>query len=582
MANNKQPLKAIKGVKGIANVSGKKITNNLFSRRASMSTGSLLQDSSVSRLPLMYVDPMLDPILLMFPKENIKELNRRLRHYYTFHPLVHSIIDLHASYALSDFELRCDDKEIELYYNDVKERLDLLTMMINLNRDFWLLGNAYMYGDWDDVACEWTAFNQFPAENIDIHRAYLGGTPVYFLKADESIKQVLQSNKAADVAVAETIPAEFKAALLTNTPYQLANERLIHFANRPAQYALLGESILKSCLKDLMYEDKLRLLQFTYADRATYPIKHWKVGSEAGKWVPDQAHIDKIKELIMAGGNDPDYNIITHPFVSLDIHDQKGMWADLKAEFDFSQKRIMMGLFCNDAMIGGEASPYAKDVINMKVVMHRYIMNRNLLERVIREKIYLPIAREHKIVKRTSAELKYNLRLSSSTNNYILPKFFYKERVNLLSTQAEQELILRLREKGEIPFEIVADLFGWDTAMLKKKFVAETGTVFDTDYKSAKKELIKDASNRARLLNGEFNNNNFESLKNKQTKTPEGVAGAVLGGGEGRPKLPIDELVQPETAVLPNSTGELSPRSKNQAAGAEIAPSIPKELEGLV
>ena len=36
------------------------------------------------RTPLLFVDPLFDPILLMFPKENIKELYRRLRHYYSY------------------------------------------------------------------------------------------------------------------------------------------------------------------------------------------------------------------------------------------------------------------------------------------------------------------------------------------------------------------------------------------------------------------------------------------------------------------------------------------------------------------
>ena len=92
-------------------------------------------NSSINRVPMMYVDPLMDPVLMMFPRENDTQLNARLRHYYTYNPLVHSVIDLHSSYALSDFELRCDDKEIEQYYNDIKDRLDILTMMINLNRD---------------------------------------------------------------------------------------------------------------------------------------------------------------------------------------------------------------------------------------------------------------------------------------------------------------------------------------------------------------------------------------------------------------------------------------------------------------
>lgn len=570
----------------------KELSNKGFSRRAnammsdglSWMSGANGMSSQINRIPMMYVDPLMDPVLMMFPRENDKQLNARLRHYYTFNPIVHSVIDLHASYALSDFELRCEDDSIEQYYNDIKERLDLLTMMINLNRDFWLLGNAYMYGDWDDVNCEWVKFNQFPAENIEVSRSYVGGAAVYFLKPDQSVKKVLQSNTAIDKAVAATIPLEFRNAIISGQPYQLANERLIHFANRPAQYALEGESILKSCLKDLMFEDKMRLLQFTYADRAMYPIKHWKVGSEAKGWVPDKKHFNDVKALIMAGINDPDYNLITHPFVNLEIKDQHGSWENLKDQFEFAQKRIMIGLFCNDAMLGGEASPYAKDMINMKVVMHRYLMNRNLLERIIREKVFLPVAKEHGLVKRTQAEIKHNLRLSSSLNNYVLPKFFYKERVNLLSSQSEQEMLLRLRDKKEIPFELIADMFGWDMDQLQEKFNKEADTVFDPLYKTAKDDLAKEKALRNRILNGDFQNNNYSDL-DKTKENPQGKAGRETGGaanGGGRPSLPEGELSTPESAIIPNGEGESSPRGKQEEAGELPAPSEPGGLEGLL
>jgi hypothetical protein len=323
-----------------------------------------------------------------------------------------------------------------------------------------------------------------------------------------------------------------------------------------------------------MYEDKLRLLQFTFADRAMYPIKHWKVGSEAKGWFPDKRQFNETKALIMAGINDPDYNLITHPFVNLEIKDQHGNWQDLKAEFDFAQKRVMIGLFCNDAMLGGEAGPYAKDMINMKVVMHRYLMNRNLLERLIREKVFLPIAREHGLIKRTQAEVQHKLRLSSSYNNFILPKFFYKERVNLLSSQSEQEMLLRLRDKKEIPFELVADMFGWDMDQLQEKFNREADTVFDPLYKAAKDDLAKEKAMRNRILNGDFKDNNYKDLA-KTKENPQGKAGREMGGaanGGGRPPLPEDELKTEEPAILPNGEGDLSPRGKQEEAGELPAP----------
>jgi hypothetical protein len=43
---------------------------------------------------------------MVFPQENVKELNRRLRHYYKYDPHIRSAIDFHAKTPISDFGLR--------------------------------------------------------------------------------------------------------------------------------------------------------------------------------------------------------------------------------------------------------------------------------------------------------------------------------------------------------------------------------------------------------------------------------------------------------------------------------------------
>ena len=58
-------------------------------------------------------------------------------------------------------------------------------------------------------------------------------------------------------------------------------------------------------------------------------------------------------------------------------------------------------------------------------------------------------------------------------------------------------------------------------------------------------------------------------------ENPNGKAGREMGGatnGGGRPPLPEDELKVEEPAILPNSTGDLSPRGKQEEAGELPAP----------
>ena len=238
---------------------------------------------------------------------------------------------------------------------------------------------------------------------------------------------------------------------------------------------------------------------------------------------------------------------------SCNVYGPQQKKENLIPHFEFVHKRIMMGLFANEAMLGGEASPYATQAVSMKVVMHRYLMNRIQLEKLIRTKVFLPITMRQGFVKRTKAELDHKVYGSDKT--YILPNFFYTQRLNLLSSTAEQEMLLRLRDKGEIPMEILTDVFGWDPNQLKAPFKREQGTELDPAWRDARKDVIKDPDVRNSVLKGEkIADINLPSAPPQPTSP-------------GRPTKPEGEKVKYEGSVIPAGPGEASPRVKMEEKG---------------
>ena len=231
---------------------------------ADVGMGFMNDGGGSSRVPIMYVDPMFDPILLMFPKENLKELNRRLRHYYSFHPIVRNLISLHSTFPFGDMEVRCEDKELEPYWQDLSERLNLMQMIVQMSRDYELLGESFHVGNWDDTTMEWEAFHQYPPENIEVHKVYAGSGVAYFLKPDEELRKMLNSSKEIDRAVVEMLPGDFKERVAAGKPIHLDNSRVIHYANKSAGYLTRGESPLKAALKYLLAEDKLYMLMLCF------------------------------------------------------------------------------------------------------------------------------------------------------------------------------------------------------------------------------------------------------------------------------------------------------------------------------
>jgi len=495
---------------------------------------------------------------MMFPKDNIRELNRRLRHYYQYNPYIRNIIELHASFPLSDFEMKCEEKENGSYYNDFKDRLNLLEHFIQMGRDFWLLGEAFSYGNWNIADLEFESFNQFPPEEVEIYKTYITKEAIYYVRPNEDVMKMLQSNKPADKALVEAMEKlnpDFITQMRKKKPYPLANERLIHLAQRPNKYTLRGISPVLSVVKDLIYEDKLRMLLYTFVDRHTFPIKIFKLGDKIKGWIPNKSKILEFQRLLLQAVNDPDFNIITNPFVEVDYVVGKDKIMDLLPHFEFVKKRIQAGLFVNDAVLHGELGPYASQAISVRILMGKYITYRNLLENAAIQKIFKPLAIARKMYKkRSKAELAHNVRTRKPELD--LPRFFW-QKLNLLSNTTLQEYVMRLRDKEEVPFKYVAELFDWDPEVIKKEFKEEQSTELDPLWRKLREErATKDEKVGNQVLDG---------LKVEKWTIKE------------KPKIVMEEERAP---ISPEIRERISPLEEPKTSMPE-APAVEKKVEEI-
>jgi hypothetical protein len=177
--------------------------------------------------------------------------------------------------------------------------------------------------------------------------------------------------------------------------------------------------------------------------------------------------------------------------------------------------------------------------------------------------VFLPIAIAKGYVQRTAAEISH--KVHTTKNKYVLPKFFYVQRLNLLSSTAEQEMLIRLRDKGEIPIEIIADVFGWDVEGLKAAFKREQGTELDQSWRKSRDEVVKDSSVQKQILKGtKIADLDIPEKETEVKKVP------------GRPTIPEEAKAKPETAIISPGPAEASPRKKLEEK--EKLPA-PKETE---
>ncbi len=489
----------------------------------------------VGRTPLLYVDPLFDPLLFLFPKDRIDEINKRLRHYYEVDAIVGNAIDLHSQLPLSDFYLQCEDKEIERYWNDFKDRSGLVDFLQKLLHDYWLLGEGIGLPVWDPHNFEFSHFNQYPPENVDIFRTYATPTAFFMLKPDPDLQKKLNSGADVDQTMMKMMDPAYVESLKEGKPFLLGSDkRVIYLARQTTKYRHRGVSILTRCLKDLLYKDKLRLLQLTFIDRHTHPIKIFKLGSEQRGWIPNRKHFDRLRQLLTQASNDPDFNILYHFGLQVDYVGTKDKVMNLIPEFEWVERQVMAALFVNDEIIHGGIPSAVRDTVNLRTLMHRYLSVRESMERIMIQQIFLPIAQargfykkayiktaskveKHTIMRqgkkveldviwRDKAKglytIAHNRHAGLDISAYDLPRPIWK-KMNLINNLAEQQLMMKMEEDGKLPLEMLFDILGMDSKTVKKKMYDQESTPFAPLWRKIRDDIAQDPKIRMQVLRGD-------------------------------------------------------------------------------
>ena len=484
----------------------------------------------VTRGPLMYVDPMFDPILFLFPKDRIDEINKRLRHYYETDPIVGGAIDMHTSFPLSDFFLECENKENEKFWNDWKDRVGLLEYLRGLVHDYWLCGEGIGLPVWDEFNFEISHFNQYPPENVDIIQAYVTPRKFFLLKPDPQLAEKLNSADGLDKSIVAMMDAKYVESLKEGQKFLLgSDEKVMYLARLTTKYRKRGISLLSRALKDLLYKDKLRLLQLTFVDRHMFPIKIFKLGSESRGWIPNKKHFERLQGLLQQAQNDPDFNILYHFGLQVDYVGTKDKVANLIPEYEWVEKQVMAALFVNEEIIHGGMPSAVRDTVNMRTLMLRYNDVREKIERMMTTHIFLPMAKKRGMYRKSSvvnteysndfkkvgskdipgAKLENGqFRIANSVSgsldisSFDIPRPVWK-KVNLVNNAAEQQLMMSLEDQGKVPLETVLDMMGLDPKVVRAKLEAQDGTPADPLYRQIREEVGKSIEIRKQVLKGE-------------------------------------------------------------------------------
>jgi len=426
--------------------------------------------------------PLFDPVNWFLPY-TFKVLNRWIRYYDRFEPWIGNAIDMHAEVPLSRFTLvGIDDPEMQREYEEIVEELGLYQRLLEIAREYWLLGEVFPFSHWNEG---WLAFDQMAILNPDYITVnaspLVHGRMVQFeMEPDDATIAIVKSNEPRDLEIRELLDPVVIEAVESGTNIPLDPFNISHIARKASPYDLRGTSIVLRCLKDLLYEDKLREAQLAIADRLITPLQIFRLGDPKGDWLPDQGQIDDMANLLAAGRDDPNFALVGHFGLQVEYVGATGRVLPVVPEFNFVRDRILAALFTNKAMTEGTGPTYANASVAFEILQLRYMALRGLLEVFVQQKVFRPIAEARQYyVPLSRAELDHGIRPSQNGRTLMIPDINWLEKIRLLDDVQMKRFIMQLRMKMDVPLETVCDVFDLDYPHTKRQLAVEMGTIAD-------------------------------------------------------------------------------------------------------
>jgi hypothetical protein len=413
------------------------INRNGIIRRAEMvkrpsteltrSRGGLITKAStplVDRMAPRPFSPFYEETNLQMPRER-PEQNAWARHYYDSDPLIGNCIDLHSTYPLSSFGVKCESPEIEAFFNRMLEKLNFNDLIYSIAREYFIIGEVFPLCQLDEDTGEWAEVLVQNPDFIDVKKHLLTNA-VISLKPDAELQRIITSSDPDSIALREQLDPDVIQYVAAGRNIPLPAHLVSHIARKSSPYNVRGTSILTRVYKDLMYRDILREAQFTIANNHVTPLKIVKVGMADGSYRPGEDELLAVRGMLEQATYDTNFTIVTHMGFEVSYVGATGQILPLDAEFEHIEDRILTGLFTSKAFTHGEGPTYANASVALEVLQQRYVSFRNMIERWLERKIFAPISRIQDFTK-----------YRNGVKELIIPKVNW-QRINLKNNREYQ------------------------------------------------------------------------------------------------------------------------------------------------
>lgn len=349
-----------------------------------------IHGDSVKQTPEVY-SPLWLNSNLNLPRDRAT-INAWCRSFYALNPFVHNAINLHSTYPISKLNIKCPNKDIEKFFNDMIEEIDLMNICVQIAQEYWLLGEAFVYAELDESKGKWARLLIQNPDFMIVKRTVAANEPIIMLRPDENLKKIIFSNRPTDIEQRKQLNQHIIDSVRRGENIPLDNFHVSHLARRISPYEIRGTGLPVCIFRQLMLFDKLRESKYAQADNMINPLTIVKIGSADYK--PTFADLEAWRSVFEEAQYDKDFKIFTHEGVDVTRVGYGSGIYDISGDITQIIKEIYVGLQVPPVLMdGGADTTYANGGVALDVLRQRYMQFRNMMSQWLKRKIFAPISK---------------------------------------------------------------------------------------------------------------------------------------------------------------------------------------------
>ena len=333
--------------------------------------------------------PLFQLANLNLPRDRVT-MNAWNRVFYDTHPIVRNAINLHASYPISKINITCKNKQVQQFFMEMAEKIDLYSIVYGAALEFWKMGEAFPYAELDESLGVWNRITILNPDYVHVKKSVIGNHTLVSLRPDANLQRVISSTSPSDISMRKYIPKHIVDYVKKGQNIPLDAFNVSHLKLLSSPYDVRGTSVIVSTYKDLMLYDKLRESKFAQADGMINPLTLVTMGGE-GDYRPSQADIEAFKNLLEEAQYDKDFKIVTHNGVKIERAGFSGATMDIAGDVEHILNNLYAGLMTPKALMDQEGATYASSSVGLEVLRQRYDIFRNMMKKWLERKIFAPI-----------------------------------------------------------------------------------------------------------------------------------------------------------------------------------------------